>query len=256
MIPNTPWMIEAYELSKRYGETLAVDSLDLQVRAGEIFGFLGPNGAGKTTTIKMLVGLLRPSGGKALIGGHDIQQQPLPAKALIGYVPDTPFLYEKLTGLEFLRFVGRLYNLESAQAGRRAQELLEMFELSERATDLVQGYSHGMRQKLALAAALIHQPRIFFLDEPTVGLDPKSARQVKDLLRQLAGQGTCIFMSTHILEIAERMCDRVGIIDHGHLLACGTIEELRAAGGTGTLEDIFLQVTGGAEVEEMARHLE
>ncbi len=256
MSPTTPWMIETRGLSKHFGETMAVDKLDLQVRAGEIFGFLGPNGAGKTTTIKMLVGLLRPSSGQAHIGGYDIQGQPLQAKALIGFVPDTPFLYEKLTGLEFLRFVGRLYSLDPQQAGRQAQELLEMFALSERANDLVQGYSHGMRQKLALAAALIHEPRVFFLDEPTVGLDPKSARQVKDLLRQLASRGVCIFMSTHILEIAERMCDRVGIIDRGRLLACGTMEELRAAGGTGTLEDIFLQVTGGAEVEEMAKHLE
>jgi ABC-2 type transport system ATP-binding protein len=249
-------MIEAHGLTKRYGETPAVDNLELQVAAGEIFGFLGPNGAGKTTTIKMLVGLLRPSSGRAFIGGYDIQIQPLPAKALIGFVPDTPFLYEKLTGQEFLRFIGRLYSLESALAGQRAQDLLAMFDLADRAGDLVQGYSHGMRQKLSLAAALMHQPRIFFLDEPTVGLDPKSARQVKDLLRQLAAQGTCIFMSTHILEIAERMCDRIGIIDRGRLLACGTMEELHAAGGTGTLEDIFLQVTGGAEVEEMAKHLE
>jgi len=256
MVGTTTWMIEAHGLTKRYGETPAVDNLELQVAAGEIFGFLGPNGAGKTTTIKMLVGLLRPSSGRAFIGGHDIQTQPLAAKALIGFVPDTPFLYEKLTGLEFLRFIGRLYGLEPAQSGQRAQELLEMFDLADRASDLVQGYSHGMRQKLTLAAALIHQPRVFFLDEPTVGLDPKSARQVKDLLRQLTTQGTCIFMSTHILEIAERMCDRIGIIDRGRLIACGTMEELRAAGGIGTLEDIFLQVTGGAEVAELASQLE
>jgi ABC-2 type transport system ATP-binding protein len=256
MLSDAPWMIEARGLTKRYGEALAVDNLDLQVRAGEIFGFLGPNGAGKTTTIKMLVGLLRPTGGQARIGGYDIQEQPLQAKALIGFVPDTPFLYEKLTGIEFLRFIGRLYNLDPKAADQRSQELLAMFDLADRAGDLVQGYSHGMRQKLTLAAALIHDPRVFFLDEPTVGLDPKSARQVKDLLRQLTSRGTCIFMSTHILEIAERMCDRVGIIDRGRLIACGTMEELRAAGGTGTLEDIFLQVTGGAEVAEMAKHLE
>jgi len=256
MNATAPWMIEALGLSKQYGETRAVENLDLQVAAGEIFGFLGPNGAGKTTTIKMLVGLLRPTGGQARVGGYDVQQQPLQAKALIGYVPDTPFLYEKLTGQEFLRFIGRLYSMEPQQANQRAQELLGMFELAERADDLVQGYSHGMRQKLALAAALIHEPRVFFLDEPTVGLDPKSARQVKDLLRDLARHGTCIFMSTHILEIAERMCDRVGIIDRGRLLACGTMEELRQKAGAGTLEDIFLQVTGGAEVAEMAKHLE
>lgn len=253
---ETPWMIEARGLTKHFGKTPAVVDLDLQVRAGEIFGFLGPNGAGKTTTIKMLVGLLRPGSGQARIGGYDIQTQPLQAKALIGFVPDTPFLYEKLTGAEFLRFVGRLYSLAPQQAVRRTQELLETFGLADRAGDLVQAYSHGMRQKLALAAALIHEPQVFFLDEPTVGLDPRSARQVKDLLRQLASQGVCIFMSTHILEIAERMCDRVGIIDHGRLLACGTMEELRTTGGPGTLEDIFLQVTGGEEVQEMAKQLE
>ncbi len=251
---NTP-AIMARGLSKRYGNTVAVDDLNLSVAAGEIFGFLGPNGAGKTTTIKMLTGLLKPSSGQAFIGGYDIQQQPLEAKALIGYVPDTPFLYEKLTGQEFLRFVARLYDLPAEQTARRSGELLEMFDLADRAGDLVQGYSHGMRQKLALASALLHEPKVFFLDEPTVGLDPKSARQVKDLLRLLAGRGTCIFMSTHILEVAERMCDRVGIIDRGRLLTAGTMEELRQARGAGTLEDIFLQVTGGAEVEELAEHL-
>jgi len=256
MSAAVPWMIETRGLTKRYGETLAVENLDLQIAGGEIFGFLGPNGAGKTTTIKILVGLLQPTSGQAYIAGYDVQTQPLQAKALVGFVPDTPFLYEKLTGIEFLRFIGQLYNLEPKQAKRRAEELLTMFDLADRAGDLVQGYSHGMRQKLTLAAALIHDPQVFFLDEPTVGLDPKSARQVKDLLRQLTSQGTCIFMSTHILEIAERMCDRVGIIDRGRLIACGTMEELRAVGGTGTLEDIFLQVTGGAEVAEMAKHLE
>ncbi len=253
---STSWMIETRGLSKRFGETVAVDNLNLTIGPGEIFGFLGPNGAGKTTTIKMLVGLLQPSAGQAFIGGYDVQRQPLQAKALVGYVPDTPFLYERLTGQEFLRFVARLYSLSPRVAGPRAEALLEGFELTDRANDLVQGYSHGMRQKLTLAAALLHEPRVFFLDEPTVGLDPKSARQVKDLLRKLAGEGTCVFMSTHILEIAERMCDRVGIIDRGRLIACGTMEDLRQAGGTGTLEDIFLQLTGGTEVAELASHLE
>jgi len=250
------WMIEARGLSKRYGDLLAVDRLELRVAPGEIFGFLGPNGAGKTTTIKMLTGLLRPTAGQAFIGGHDIQEEPLVAKALIGYVPDTPFLYEKLTGREFLRFIACLYDLEADPADRRAEELLTFFGLHERADDLIQSYSHGMRQKLTLTAALLHQPRAFFLDEPTVGLDPRSARQVKELLRHLARQGTAIFMSTHILEIAERMCDRVGIIDHGRLIACGTMAELRAGGGDATLEDIFLQLTGGAEVAELAQQLE
>lgn len=249
-------MIETRALTKRYGELLAVDGLNLTIAGGEIFGFLGPNGAGKTTTIKMLVGLLRPTQGQALIGGYDVQQQPLQAKALIGYLPDTPFLYEKLTGREFLRFVARLYDLDGNTAGRRSDDLLQLFDLQERSDDLVQGYSHGMRQKLALAAALLHEPRVFFLDEPTVGLDPKSARQVKDLLRHLAQHGTAIFMSTHILEVAERMCDRVGIIDRGRLIACGTMAELRPTEGAGTLEDIFLQLTGGADVAELAQYLE
>ncbi|MBN1484488.1 MAG: ABC transporter ATP-binding protein [Chloroflexia bacterium] len=249
-------MIQTRGLSKRYGQILAVDGVDLAIPPGEILGFLGPNGAGKTTTIKMLVGLLQPSQGQALIGGYDVQEQPLRAKALVGYVPDTPFLYEKLSGREFLRFIARLYDLEPALAARRADDLLQLFDLAERADDLIQGYSHGMRQKIALAAALLHEPRAFFLDEPTVGLDPKSARQVKDLLRHLAERGTAIFMSTHILEVAERMCDRVGIIDRGRLIACGTMAELRQAEGEGTLEDIFLQLTGGAEVAELAQYLE
>ncbi len=249
-------MIETHRLTKWYGQVLAVDGLDLVIHAGEIFGFLGPNGAGKTTTIKMLVGLLRPTQGEALIGGYDVQEQPLQAKALVGYLPDQPFLYEKLTGWEFLRFIGRLYNLESEVVERRGRDLLHLFGLEERADDLIQGYSHGMRQKVALAAALLHEPKAFFLDEPTVGLDPKSARQVKDLLRHLARRGTAIFMSTHILEVAERMCDRVGIINQGRLIACGTMEELRREEGGGTLEEIFLQLTGGTEVEELARYLE
>jgi ABC-2 type transport system ATP-binding protein len=249
-------MIKTYGLTKRYGELLAVDDLDLEIPAGEIFGFLGPNGAGKTTTIKMLVGLLQPTQGQAFIGGYDVQKQPLEAKALVGYLPDQPFLYEKLTGREFLRFVARLYDLDPVVADRRAQDLLRLFDLEERADDLIQGYSHGMSQKTVLAAALLHEPQAFFLDEPTVGLDPKSARQVKDLLRHLAQRGTAIFMSTHILEVAERMCDRVGIISQGRLIACGSMEELRLEEGMGTLEDIFLQLTGGAEVAELAQYLE
>lgn len=249
-------MIECRGLTKRYGEILAVDRLDLTIPAGEIYGFLGPNGAGKTTTIKMLVGLLRPTSGQALIGGYDMLQHPLQAKRIIGYLPEQPFLYEKMTGREFLRFVARLYDLDPVVADQRAQDLLRLFDLGPRADDLIQGYSHGMRQKMILSATLLHEPQAFFLDEPTVGLDPKSARQVKDLLHHLAQRGTAIFMSTHILEVAERMCDRVGIIDQGRLIASGTMEELRQAEGAGTLEEIFLQLTGGAEVEELAHYLE
>ncbi len=247
--------IVAQGLRKTYGELVAVGQVDLVVQPGEIVGFLGPNGAGKTTTIKMLTGLVKPTGGRALILGHDIQREPVAAKATFGYVPDTPNLYGKLTGWEFLRFMGRLYRVPQAQAERRAGELLRVFELASAASDLVEGYSHGMQQKMALAGALVHDPQVLFLDEPTVGLDPKSARLIKDLLGQLRLKGTAVLFSTHILEIAERMCDRVIIIDKGAIVAAGTMDELRAGGGQGSLEDIFLDLTGGAEYAELAEVL-
>jgi ABC-2 type transport system ATP-binding protein len=247
-------MIEAVGLQKSYGETLAVKGVDLQVRPGEIFGFLGPNGAGKTTTIKMMIGLLRPSAGAARIGGFDIQRQPIQAKRLIGYVPDQPYLPEKLTAREYLEFIAGLYQLDWAEARRRGEELLRLFDLQDRADELVGGYSHGMRQKAALAGALLHNPRAFFLDEPTVGLDPRSARLIKDILRNVAERGTSVFLTTHILEIAERMCDRVAIINGGRVIATGTMEELRGSGGE-SLEDIFLALTGGSEEAEIAAAL-
>jgi ABC-2 type transport system ATP-binding protein len=248
-------IIEAVALRKRYGDTEAVKGIDLGVQPGEIFGFLGPNGAGKTTTIKMLVGLLRPSSGVARIGGHDIQREPLAAKSLIGYVPDQPYLPEKLTAREFLEFIAGLYQLDRATARRRGDELLRLFDLHDRGDELVGGYSHGMRQKTALAGALLHNPRAFFLDEPTVGLDPRSARLIKDILREVSERGTAVFMSTHILEIAERMCDRVAIVSQGQVIALGTIEELRAGRTGESLEDIFLELTGGAEEAEIAAAL-
>jgi ABC-2 type transport system ATP-binding protein len=248
-------MIEARGLEKRYGDTLAVKGVDLAVYPGEIFGFLGPNGAGKTTTIKMLVGLLRPSAGTARIGGHDIQHEPIAAKRLIGYVPDQPYLPEKLTAREFLEFIAGLYQLDRADARRRGEELLRLFDLHERGDDLVGGFSHGMRQKTALAGALLHNPRAFFLDEPTVGLDPRSARLIKDILRAQSSRGTAILMSTHILEIAERMCDRVAIISAGQVIATGTVDELRAGRTGESLEDIFLELTGGAEEAAVAEAL-
>ncbi len=250
-----PPLIEAVALRKSYGDTQAVKGIDLQIMPGEIFGFLGPNGAGKTTTIKMLVGLLRPSGGVARIGGHDIQREPIAAKRLLGYVPDQPYLPEKLTAREFLEFIAGLYQLDRAVARRRGEELLRLFDLDERGDELIGGYSHGMRQKTALAGALLHNPQAFFLDEPTVGLDPRSARLIKDLLREVAGRGTAVFMSTHILEIAERMCDRVAIISEGRIIAIGTMDELRAGRSGESLEDIFLELTGGAEEAEIAAAL-
>jgi ABC-2 type transport system ATP-binding protein len=255
---NEQVLIEASNLTKQFGEKIAVNNINFQVFPGEVFGFLGPNGAGKTTTIKMMVGLLKPTSGIVRIAGFDIHQQPLPAKALTGYVPDTPNLYAKLSGREFLTFVGDLYEIERTQIQRRIDELLRLFDLVQAGDDTIDSYSHGMQQKTALAAALMHDPRVLVLDEPTVGLDPKSARLIKDILRQLAERGAAIFLSTHILEIAERMCDRIGIINQGELVAVGTMDELRRLNGrqgVASLEDIFLELTGGAEYAEISEVL-
>jgi len=250
-------LIETYDLFKRYGDKVAVNNVSFDVYGGEVFGFLGPNGAGKTTTLKMIVGLLQPTSGAVKVAGYDIQTQSMLAKASCGYVPDTPNLYAKLTGRELLRFVGDLYSLDRDQAARRMDELLRMFDLSAAADDTVDSYSHGMQQKTSLAAALMHDPRVLVLDEPTVGLDPKSARLIKDILRQLADRGAAVMLSTHILEIAERMCDRIGIINKGQLIAVGTMDELRTLDKTGqtSLEDIFLGLTGGTEETEIAEVL-
>lgn len=248
-------LIETLNLTKRYGEKIAVDNVTLTVNSGEIFGFLGPNGAGKTTTIKMLVGLLRPTAGTVKISGNDVVQQPVQAKAVCGYVPDEPNLYAKLTGRELLRFVGDLYNLDRNQTERRSEELLNLFGLSDAADDTTDSYSHGMKQKTSLAAALVHDPKALILDEPTVGLDPKSARLIKDILRQMAARGAAVMLSTHILEIAQNMCDRIGIINQGKLIAAGTMDELKQAQGDRSLEDIFLSLTGGVDYAEIAEVL-
>jgi ABC-2 type transport system ATP-binding protein len=253
---NKQPLIETIKLSKHFGDKVAVDEVTFSVYPGEVFGFLGPNGAGKTTTIKMIVGLLLPSSGTVKVSGYDVVEQPLQAKAANGYVPDTPNLYAKLSGREFLQFVGDLYEIERVQVNRRIDELLRLFNLEEAADDTIDSYSHGMQQKTALAAALMHDPRLLILDEPTAGLDPKSARLIKDILRQMADRGSAVFLSTHILEIAERMCDRIGIINQGKLIAVGTMEELRNLGqGETSLEDIFLNLTGGAEYAEIAEVL-
>jgi ABC-2 type transport system ATP-binding protein len=254
---NSATLIETQALVKRYGDKLAVNNVSLEVQAGEVFGFLGPNGAGKTTTIKMIVGLLQPTSGTIRVAGYDVQTQPLLAKAASGYVPDTPNLYAKLTGRELLRFVGDLYNLDRPRLAQRTEELLRVLDLNEAADQTIDSYSHGMQQKASLAAALMHDPKVLVLDEPTVGLDPKSARLIKDILRQMADRGTAVFLSTHILEIAERMCDRIGIIDKGALVAVGSMDELRALGKAGetSLEDIFLGLTGGAEEAEISEIL-
>jgi ABC-2 type transport system ATP-binding protein len=243
-------------LIKRYGDKAAVNNVSFDVYRGEVFGFLGPNGAGKTTTIKMIVGLLRPTSGSVRVAGHDVQSEAIQAKAASGYVPDTPNLYPKLSGRELLRFVGDLYEVDRPTVERRIDEFMKLFELEQAADDAIDSYSHGMQQKTALAAALMHDPQVLVLDEPTVGLDPRSARLIKDLLRQMADRGSAIFLSTHILEIAERMCDRIGIINKGELIAIGSMDELRSLGkGETSLEDIFLGLTGGAEYAEIAEVL-
>jgi ABC-2 type transport system ATP-binding protein len=253
--PSIP-LIETAHVVKSYGDKTAVDDVSFQVNAGEIFGFLGPNGAGKTTTIKMIVGLLRPTSGLIKVAGYDVVAQPIQAKAACGYVPDEPNLYAKLTGRELLRFVGDLYGLDTAQAARRSEELLRLFGLNEAADETTDSYSHGMKQKTSLATALVHDPKVLILDEPTVGLDPKSARLIKDILRQMAERGAAVMLSTHILEIAQNMCDRIGIINKGKVIASGTMEELRQLGqGESSLEDIFLGLTGGAEYAEIAEVL-
>ena len=242
-------MIRTENLTKRFGSKVAVANLDLEIAAGEFFCFLGPNGAGKTTTIKMLTGLLHPTEGRALLGGHDIRKEPLQAKRIIGYIPDSPFLYEKLTGREFMRFVAGLYHLEDGRVAEYGEELLEIFELRSVADDLIEDYSHGMRQKLSFASCFLHDPKIVVVDEPWVGLDPKNIRFVKDYLKTRTREGLTVFMSTHTLSIAEEIADRIGIIHNGKLLHLGTVPEIKAlADRTGSLEDVFLELTQGDEV--------
>jgi len=254
---NSLAAIETIDLTKNFGSLTAVNNLNLTVNCGEIFGFLGPNGAGKTTTIKLLTGLLKPASGTAKIMGKDIQDNPIEVKSVIGLVPDEPQVYEKLTGVEFLRFMGSLFGIEKSIIEKKIVELLKLFDLANRGEELIQGYSHGMKQKIAIAGALIHSPKVLFFDEPTIGLDPKSARIIKDILKYRAKSGDCIFVSTHILEIAERMCDRIGIIQDGKLVAEGNMEELRklSKDDKGNLEEIFLQLTGGDEDIDIIKSL-
>jgi ABC-2 type transport system ATP-binding protein len=233
-------------LRRRYGEVVAVDRLDLEVRSGEILGFLGPNGAGKTTTLKVCAGLLRADAGEVEIAGAPLRREPRRAKACLGFVPDQPFLYERLSGRELLDFVAALYDVPPALARERAEAGLATLELDRTGDDLVETYSHGMRQKLAVIAASIHDPPLLMLDEPLGGLDPHGARALKDLLRQHAARGGGVLVSTHLLEVAERLCDRVAILNCGRLVAQGSLEELRGARHDATLEDVFLELTRGA----------
>jgi ABC-2 type transport system ATP-binding protein len=245
-------VIEMRGISKRFGGFVAVDRLDLEVRKGEVFGFLGPNGAGKTTTIKMATGLLRPDEGQLLIDGIDIGREPERAKSRMGYVPDRPELFPYLTARETLQLCGSLYGLKAGDIQARGLELLKAFSLQDWIDERVGNYSHGMKQKLILCAALLHKPSVLILDEPMVGLDPKGGRQVKELLRLLAAEGMTVFLSIHTLEIAEKLCDRLGILLNGRLIALGTIDEIHASAGgdRGALEDAFLKLTGeGAALE-------
>ena len=239
-------MIKLTNLSKRYGDFTAVNAINLEVPRGELFGFLGPNGAGKTTTLRMIAGILRPTGGTVHIGGIDLVADPIAAKSKLGFIPDRPFIYEKLTGAEFLRFVAGLYNQEGAQVEHRARELLALFDLEEWRDELVESYSHGMRQKLIISSAFVHRPEVIVVDEPMVGLDPKAARILKDLFREYTNRGHTIMMSTHTLEVAESLCDRIAIIQGGVIRACGTMAELRSSAEAGAqgLEQIFLRLTG------------
>ncbi len=244
-------MIRTEHLTKTYSALTAVYDLNLDIAQGEFFAFLGPNGAGKTTTIKLLTGLLKPTSGRALICGHDIQADPVAARKVISYVPDFPFLYDKLEPMEFMMFVGQLYGMERREVASRAEELFETFNLNEVRSQLIESLSHGTRQRVAIAAGLLHNPRVFIIDEPMVGLDPRSARVVKDELKARSRAGMTVFFSTHILHIAEELSDRIGILHHGRLVAVGTMDELRQASGeVGALEAAFLALTREAEQEE------
>ncbi len=240
-------MIDLQGVTKTYGPKVAVADLTLRVPAGELFALLGPNGAGKTTTLKMLCGLLFPTAGTVSVGGFDLRTQGDQARRLISYVPDQPYLYDKLTGREFLRFTCDLYGMDRTYAADRIATVIDLFELADFVDDLTERYSHGMRQRTVFAAALAHEPRLLIADEPTVGLDPRSIRKLKTLLRQLADGGVTVLLSTHTLDIAQELADRIGIIDHGRLLALGTMTDLRKqAARDGSLEDLFLTITEGA----------
>ena len=237
-------MIKLHELTKDYGTTIAVNKLSLNVDAGEIYGFIGPNGAGKTTTIRLMGGILAPTSGSIIIGGFDMAKKPVEGKKMIGFVPDRPFLYEKLTGMEFLRFSADLYDVKRDTFSQKAEKLLQQFALWDWADELIEAYSHGMKQRLIFASALLHDPRILIIDEPMVGLDPAAVHMVKDILKGLAAHQTTIFISTHTLSIAEDLCHRIGLIHRGTLLAQGTLEELKhiANLGEARLEEVFLTI--------------
>jgi ABC-2 type transport system ATP-binding protein len=247
-------MIQFDNVTRRYGTKVAVAQLNLEIPAGELFALLGPNGAGKTTAIKMIVGLLQPSSGTIRLCGHDVSQNHSAANRLLGYVPDVPYLYDKLSGSEFLQFIADMYGMDHRESASRIGQQIDLFEMHDFVEDLTECYSHGMKQRLAFAAAMLHDPKVLVIDEPMVGLDPRSVRMVKDLLRSKTAAGQTIFMSTHLLSIAEEIADRVGIVDQGRLRFLGTLDELRQTLGTreGSLEELYLNFIAGEQ--EQAAH--
>jgi ABC-2 type transport system ATP-binding protein len=246
-------VIQIRDLVKSYGAFTAVGGVSLDVEAGEIHGFLGPNGAGKTTTIRVVAGLLKPTSGSVSIGGCDLARDPVGAKAALGFIPDRPFLYEKLTALEFLSFHGGLYGLDGPDLSRRSAELLELFELTRWKDELIEAFSHGMKQRLVMCAAFLHRPKAVLVDEPMVGLDPRGARLIKEVFRAMSRKGVAILMSTHTLEVAQEMCDRISIILGGRIIARGTVAELRDLAGSphDQLTPVFLKLTGGSGLQEI-----
>jgi ABC-2 type transport system ATP-binding protein len=247
-------MIRLDRVTKRFGETVAVNDLSLEIPPGQLFAVLGRNGAGKTTTIKMIAGLLRPTAGSVTVCGFDLQRHPLEAKARIAYVPDQPFLYDKLSGREFLRFTADMYRVEAGAArAARIEELVRLFDMEDYVDELSETYSHGMKQRAVLAAALLHRPQVLVVDEPLVGLDPQNARRVKSVFREEARRGTTLFMSTHTLSVAEEVADRIGILHEGRLVALGTMDELRAQSRSGgRLEDLYFKILEGVGPEAAA----
>jgi ABC-2 type transport system ATP-binding protein len=248
-------MIAVQDLVKTYGEFTAVDGISLDVPPGEIHGFLGPNGAGKTTTLRVIGGLLKPTSGRVLVNGHDLATHPEAAKASLGFIPDRPFIYEKLTAGEFLRFHAGLFGIgdDEDAVGRRVGEMLEAFELARWEHELVESFSHGMKQRLVMSAAFLHRPRAVVVDEPMVGLDPRGARLIKNVFRRMSEHGVAILMSTHTLEVAQEMCDRISIIQKGRIIASGTVGELQALAGSvdDQLTPVFLKLTGGGGLQEI-----
>jgi len=246
-------MIAVENLVKRFGKFTAVDGVSITVEPGQIHGFLGPNGAGKTTSIRMIAGLLKPDSGRILVNGHDLAREPEAAKASLGFIPDRPFIYDKLTAGEFLRFHGGLYGMDGGDTETRITEMLEIFELGRWQHELVESFSHGMKQRLVMSAAFLHRPKAVLVDEPMVGLDPRGARLIKDIFRRMASHGVAILMSTHTLEVAQEMCDLISIILKGKIIAHGTVADVRAMAGTADeeLTAVFLKLTGGGALQEI-----